>query len=79
MNDAGVVLGYLSSDRLEAAFETRVEQVMAPGPASIRAHVPLTEISEYLQERDIDKILVTTPDGEWLGTLYRQDAEQMLR
>jgi predicted transcriptional regulator len=76
LNDARVVLGYLSSDRFEAAPETIVEQVMEPGPATIRPHVPLTEVTEYLQKRDIDKILVTTADGELMGLLDRQDAEQ---
>jgi hypothetical protein len=32
-----------------------------------------------MQKRAIDKILVTTPDGELTGLLYRQDAEQMRR
>ena len=79
VNDAGVVLGHLSSDRFEAAFETIVEQAIEPGPATIRPHVSLTEITEYMQKRDIDKILVAIPDGELIGLLYRQDAEQMRR
>jgi CBS domain-containing protein len=77
LNDARIVLGYLGSDRFEAAPETIAEQVMEPGPATIRPHVSLTEIAEYMQKRDIDKILVTTADGELMGLLYRQDAEQM--
>jgi CBS domain-containing protein len=79
VNDAGVVLGYLSSDRFEAALEKIAEQVMEPGPATIRPHISLTEITDHMQKRAIDKILVTTPDGELIGLLYRQDAEQMRR
>jgi CBS domain-containing protein len=77
LNDARIVLGYLGSDGFEAAPETIVEQVMEPGPATIRPHVSLTEITEYMQKKHIDKILVTTADGELVGLLYRQDAEQM--
>jgi CBS domain-containing protein len=77
VHEAGVVLGYVGSDAFDAAPEITVEQVMEPGPATIRPHVSLTEITEYMQKRDIDKMLVTTADGELVGLLHRQDAEQM--
>jgi hypothetical protein len=31
-----------------------------------------------MRERDIDRILVTTAAGQWLGILHRQDAERRL-
>jgi CBS domain-containing protein len=76
-NEAGVVLGYVSRDAFTAAPEMTAEQVMEPGPATIRPHVSLTDITEYMQKRDIDKILVTTADRELVGLLHRQDAAQM--
>jgi CBS domain-containing protein len=51
---------------------------MEPGPSTIRPHVPLEEIAPYMQERGIDKILVTTADGQWVGVLHRQDVERRL-
>ena len=36
LNDARIVLGYLGSDGFEAAPETIVEEVMEPGPTTIR-------------------------------------------
>ena len=77
VNEAGVVLGYVGSDAIDAAPEMLVEQAMEPGPATIRPYVLLTEITESMQKRDIDKILVTTADGELVGLLHRQDAEQV--
>jgi CBS domain-containing protein len=77
VNEAGIVLGYVGNDAFDAAPEVAVEQVMEPGPATIRRHVSLIEITEYMQKRDIDKILVTTADGELVGLLHRQDAEQV--
>ena len=76
VNEAGVVLGYVRGDAFDAGPEVLVEQVMEPGPATIRPDVSLMEITEYMQKRDIDKILVTTADGELVGLLHRQDAEQ---
>ena len=78
LNEAGVLLGYLGSDAFGAAPQTTVDQAMEPGPSTIRPHVPLEEIAPYMQKRGIDRILVTTADGQWIGVLHRQDAEQRL-
>jgi rhodanese-related sulfurtransferase/CBS domain-containing protein len=76
VNEASVVLGFVRGDALDAGPKVLVEQIMEPGPATIRPHVSLTKITGYMQERDIDKILVTTADGELVGLLHRQDAVQ---
>jgi CBS domain-containing protein len=78
LNDAGVVLGGLRGDAFDADPEMTVEEAMDPGPTTIRPHVPVTEIAEYLHNRDLDSILVTTPDGQLVGMLHRQDAERRL-
>jgi CBS domain-containing protein len=78
LNDAGVVLGYLGRGVFNAAPETTAAQIMEAGPSTIRPHVPLAEITEYLRKRGIERILVTTADGRLLGMLHRRDAEQML-
>ena len=78
VNDAGVVLGHLGRDAFNAAPEMTAAQVMKPGPSTIRPHVPLAEIAEYLRKRGITRILVTTSDGRLVGVLHRRDAEQML-
>jgi predicted transcriptional regulator len=77
VNDAGVVLGYLGAESFDAAGERTADQVMQPGPSTVRPHVPLAEMANYMRERAIDTILVTTANGQWLGMLYRQDAERM--
>jgi rhodanese-related sulfurtransferase len=78
VNDAGIVLGHLGRDAFDAAPEMTAAQVMKPGPSTIRPHVPLAEIAEYLRKRGITRILVTTSDGRLVGVLHRRDAEQML-
>jgi CBS domain-containing protein len=57
------LLGYLGGDAFDAAPQTAVDQVMEPGPSTIRPHVSLAEIAQHMQERDIDRILVTTATG----------------
>jgi CBS domain-containing protein len=62
LNDAGVVLGDLRGEAFDADPEMTVEEAMDPGPTTIRPHVPLAEIAEYLHNRDLDSILVTPAD-----------------
>jgi predicted transcriptional regulator len=78
VNAVGIVLGSVSGEVLDTAPELTVEQVMDPGPTTIRPHISLAEITEYLQQRDSDKILVTTAEGRLMGVLYREDAERLL-
>jgi CBS domain-containing protein len=78
LNDAGIVLGYLRDEAFDADPEMTVEEAMDSGPTTIRPHVPLADMAGYLQKSDLDSILVTTADGQFVGMLYRQDAERML-
>lgn len=78
LNAAGVVRGDLRGEAFDADPEMTVEEAMDPGPTTIRPHVPLAEIAEYLHKRDLDSILVTTADGQLVGMLHRQDAERKL-
>ncbi len=78
LNDAGIVLGYLRGDAAGGDPEITAEEAMDPGPTTIRPHVPLADIAEYLQKSNRDSILVTTADGQLVGMLHRQDAERML-
>ena len=50
---------------------TRAEQVMEPGPATVRAHEPLDALLERMSERDVEEIAVTTPEGRLLGVVRR--------
>ena len=78
VNDAGVVLGRLRSAALGADPETPVEVLMESGPTSVRPDVPLADITERMQRRKVQSVLVTTSEGRLVGILRREDAEAML-
>jgi predicted transcriptional regulator len=78
VNDAGIVFGSLNEAALVADTETPVEQLMEPGPSTIRPHLLLTDVLQYLQQQNLDRLVVTTAEGRLMGILYRQDAEQKL-
>lgn len=70
VNRVGIVLG-----RVPAALERRqnatAEKVMHPGPATVRANEPLDSLLERMRGRDVDEMIVTTPDGRLLGVVHQ--------
>jgi CBS domain-containing protein len=45
---------------------------MEPGPATVRAHEPLDALLDRMTGRDVAEMIVTTPEGELLGVVYRR-------
>ncbi len=46
------------------------EDVMQPGPTTVRAHEPLDPLLERMAERGVEEVLVTTPEGRLLGVVH---------
>jgi CBS domain-containing protein len=49
---------------------------MEPGPATVRAHEPLPPLLERMARRQVDEMIVTTPDGELLGVVRRSTEDR---
>ena len=74
VNDQHVVLGRLrATDLADAPPDSTVEDVMQPGPATVRADADLEQTRDRLRQRHIPALLVTTPQGELLGTVSASD------
>lgn len=69
INDHHIVQGRLRRDRLHGDDDRTVEDVMDPGPATVRADADLTETIERMEQRGVKSLIVSTPDGTLLGTL----------
>ena len=69
INDNRIVQGRLRRDRLDTNDDRAVEDVMEPGPATVRADVDLTGTTERMQRRGVTTLIVSTPDGALLGAL----------
>lgn len=74
VNDRNIVLGRLRGKALDADPTTTVEQVMEEGPTTYRPDRPAEETTQYLAERGVGGVLVTTSDGELIGLFQRGDA-----
>ena len=67
VNEEQIVLGRVPSHRLDAT--ATAEEVMTPGPTTVRAHEPLDPLLERMEQRNVTEVLVTTPEGRLLGAV----------
>jgi CBS domain-containing protein len=61
------------SSALRGADGMTAEQLMEPGPSTIRADEMIEGLRERMEEGDLKASLVTTPDGTLLGIVRRSD------
>jgi CBS domain-containing protein len=69
VNDRSVVQGRLPRERVERADDHLVEEVMDPGPATIRADALLGETLERMTSRHVRHLIVSSPEGILLGVV----------
>ena len=71
VNDAGIVQGRLRKQRLDGPPDVTVEEAMELGPTTVRADEPLHELRDRMTRRQVNQVLVTTPEGRLLGIVTR--------
>jgi predicted transcriptional regulator len=69
VNDGGVVQGRLRLDRVDPTDDRVVEEVMEPGPVTVRADAPLAGTIQRMKDRKAASLIVSDPDGVLLGVL----------
>jgi Mg/Co/Ni transporter MgtE len=75
VNEQRVVLGLLQGQALDGDPQQLAEEVMEPGPSTFRPDVTFEEMTAYMQQRQLDSVLITTADGKLVGILQRTAAE----
>jgi len=76
VNGRRVPLGALSLEAMATDPNAAAEQLMEPGPATIRPNWTFEQTSEYLKEQNQDRVLVTTSEGILIGVYFQADAER---
>ena len=66
-----VVLGLVTAGALKGDPESRIEQVMDPGPVTFRPNLRVGEMPDYFKRRDVQDALVTTSEGVLIGLVHR--------
>jgi CBS domain-containing protein len=67
--ETNVVLGVLTGAELTGDPTRAAELAMRPGPATVRADEPLEPLLQRMSDRQVDVVLVTTPEGTLLGAI----------
>ncbi len=78
VNEHNVVLGRVRRKDLPADDDVRVADFMRLGPSTVQRREELSGLVERMRDKGVKTILVTTPKGELLGFLDRDDAERFL-
>lgn len=65
----GVLLGRLRKRALEGDPRAKAEDVMEPGPSTVRPHQPLAPLLERLERRNLRTAIVTDPEGRLVGVV----------
>jgi hypothetical protein len=69
INKERVVLGLLRDKLWDPNVDLSVEDVLEPGPTTLRPHLGIESAAEYLRKATVKTALVTTPDGRLVGML----------
>jgi CBS domain-containing protein len=72
----GVLLGRLRRATLRGDPAATAEQVMEPGPSTIRPDTDPAALGRRLRERGLTTAVVTDPDGVLLGIARRTDLDR---
>lgn len=73
----GTVLGRIRGKNLSKEDSLTAEQAMRSGPSTIRPDMELDSAVEWMESAGIRSVLVTTPEGRLLGTLYLENAVKL--
>jgi CBS domain-containing protein len=75
LNDDGIVLGVVGGEDWEMPESMPVEEIMDPGPTTLRPSVSVDNATEFLEKHNLDAIPVTSSDGKLMGVFRRQELE----
>src|SRR5438094_2543571 len=67
VNDRNIVLGVIQGETWDANPQSRVADVMQPGPRTIRPDLEPKDAQKLLKNYEASSAIVTTSDGELLG------------
>jgi CBS domain-containing protein len=69
----GTLLGRVRASQLrDAPDEATAEDVMQPGPSTVRPDLPVDELRKRLDDKDLRTALVSTPEGRLIGVVTRK-------
>ena len=78
LNEHDIVLGRLRHDVLAAHPDEPVEQLMEPGPTTVRPTEGAEALFARMVDRGVPAVLVTTKLGQIVGVAHRDDLHELI-
>jgi CBS domain-containing protein len=79
LNDQNILLGRLRRKHLQSGDEGIVENVMEPGPSTVRPTESAAAVLRRMKARDVPAVLVTTAKGKFFGIARKVELERLVR
>ena len=70
VNEERIVFGRLAADDMRSNPDKLVDELMAPGPTTVRAHEPAEALHERMRSAHVHEVIVSTPEGRLLGVVH---------
>ncbi len=78
VDERHIVLGRIRGRTLDGDPSSLVEDVMQPGPSTIRPDTDLETVLNALRDGNVASTLVTNQEGRLIGTVYLEDVQRKL-
>ena len=78
VDERHIVLGLIRGRALDGDPDSLVEDVMRPGPSTIRPDTDPGTVAKTLRDGNVASTLVTNQEGRLIGTVYLEDIERKL-
>jgi CBS domain-containing protein len=79
VNERRVVQGLLRLDRVDPGDARPADDIMEPGPATVRPDADPAGTIEQMRRRGVTNLIVSTPDGVLLGVVHADPSEPVRR
>jgi CBS domain-containing protein len=77
LNDHDIVLGRMRKRNIQGPPDGSVEEVMEPGPTTVRPHEPAGPLLERMRKKNVAAVIVTTNKGRLVGAVTQEALERL--
>ncbi len=72
MSSGGTLLGRLRRSAIEDGTDATAEELMSPGPSTVRPDTAVADLREKLDAKELKTAIVSTPEGHLIGVVLRR-------
>ncbi|CAN5326740.1 hypothetical protein BH20ACT22_BH20ACT22_23010 [soil metagenome] len=78
LNEHDIVLGLMREKDVRGSTDAAVEEVMEPGPTTVRPHEAAARLLERMKKRNVPAVIVTTSKGGLVGAATQEALKKLV-